>query len=298
MRNALVRPLLLVSVVASIACAAPAVTLESLLDEMVDRDALARVPAPAYTCRQASSYDRDTVAKDRPGWFANWDRSQFVRIEEKRIDEKEVRKEHVLLDADGPGAIVRFWGTWHGPKGGPFTNGTLRVYIDGSAKPAIQGPTAETISGGAIVGPPLGYSVSPESPYAQRGHDLYLPIPYARHCKITYETEALVDQGGKKGEALYYQINYRTYEKGTAVTSFSMEEVARLRSKIDGIGERLMASGPGGGISSESAGLEGKIAPGTARSASLSGPGAIRELTLRIAAADLAQALRSTVLEI
>ena len=62
--------------------AEPAVSLESLLSEMIDRERIATVPAPHYVCRQFSSYDRDTVGKDQPGWFANWDRSQFVRVEE------------------------------------------------------------------------------------------------------------------------------------------------------------------------------------------------------------------------
>lgn len=147
-----------------LAAAAPVgaepVSLKTLLEEMVDRDHLARFPAPAYTCRQASSYDRDTVAPDQPGWFANWDRSQFVRQEEN-----DGRKEWVLLDADGPGAVVRFWGTWHGPRGGPFSNGTMRVYLDGRPEPAIQGPIADLISGQALVAPPLSESVSPETPY-------------------------------------------------------------------------------------------------------------------------------------
>jgi hypothetical protein len=34
------------------------ITLETLLKEMVDRDAAARWPDPPYKCMQASSYDR------------------------------------------------------------------------------------------------------------------------------------------------------------------------------------------------------------------------------------------------
>ena len=101
------------------------VSLGSLLDEMVDRDNLARFPQPAYTCSQASSYDRGTVAPDKPGWFANMDRSYFVRTEEK-----DGRKEYVLMDVEGPGAVVRIWATWHGPGGKDFSDGTLRFYLD------------------------------------------------------------------------------------------------------------------------------------------------------------------------
>ena len=214
------------------------VSLESLLKEMVDRDQLARFPDPAYVCRQFSSYDRRTVAPDQPGWFANWDRSQFVRQEENQG-----RKEWVLMDAEGPGAVVRFWGTWHGPRGGPFSNGTMRVYLDGQPEPAIQGPIADLISGQALVAPPFSESVSPESPYERRGHNLYLPIPYAKHCKITYESDKLTDIGGIKGEALYYQINYRTYEPGTEVVTFSREQLNGLKPVLTSVGERLVESG-------------------------------------------------------
>ena len=62
---------------------AQTVSFASLFDEMINRDNLARFPSPDYTCSQASSYDRGTVAPDKPGWFANMDRSHFVRTEEQ-----------------------------------------------------------------------------------------------------------------------------------------------------------------------------------------------------------------------
>jgi hypothetical protein len=49
----------------------PTVTLESLLEEMVDRDAVARVPEPFYTCKQASSWDRSQTVVGGENWFAN-----------------------------------------------------------------------------------------------------------------------------------------------------------------------------------------------------------------------------------
>ncbi|MBN1444128.1 MAG: DUF2961 domain-containing protein, partial [Planctomycetes bacterium] len=272
---------------------AETVTLETLLEEMTDRARLARFPSPSYTCRQFSSYDRDTTERDGPGWYANWDRSQFVRTEKNQG-----RTEHVLLDAEGPGAVVRFWGTWHGPGGGPFSNGTLRFYLDGSAMPAVEGPAADIISGGRIVGPPLSGSVSPATDYARRGHNLYLPIPYAKHCKITYETDVLIDRGGKQGEALYYQINYRTYPEGTSVQSFSLDQIERLKGRIARVQSRLMESGIGSGRARRAVTFDAAIPPGESSSAEIAGPGAIRRLAVNLQAADREQALRSTVLEI
>jgi hypothetical protein len=161
-----------------------AVDLASLLDEMIDRDAQARVPAPSFTCRQSSSYDRDTVAPDKDGWFANWDRSQFMRVEER-----EGRKEYFMHEADGPGAIVRIWATWHGPGGGPFSNGTLRVYIDNASAPAIEGPVADVISGGAIGN--LGWSCSRQLRWIDGvpGDKLAFTFPVAQAGRYRIEAE-------------------------------------------------------------------------------------------------------------
>ena len=139
---------------------------------MVDRDTIARLHKPVYTCKQFSSYDRNSTEPGSPTWWANWDRSYFVRIEENNG-----RKEHVMMDAKGPGAVVRIWATWHGPGGGQFSNGTLRFYFDGNPKPAIEGPTEDLISKGLLVAEPLSEGVSPQTAYKHRGHNLYLPIP-------------------------------------------------------------------------------------------------------------------------
>jgi len=273
---------------------AQTVSLETLLDEMVSRDGLARLPAPAYTCRQASSYDRDSVKRDGPGWYANWDRSQFVRIEKKAG-----RTEYVLMDEDGPGAVVRFWATWHGPRGKKFTNGTLRFYLDGNETAAIEGPIASIIDGGGLVGAPLSQGVSPETHYDHRGHNLYLPVPYAKHCKITYETAAPGDRGAKTGEALYYQINYRTYVAGTKVESFSKVRLAAQRPRLAKVQARLTRSGASArNAPGTEAGFNGMLPSGSARSIDIAGPAAVDQLRVRLDAADKAQALRSTILEI
>ena len=269
------------------------ITFESLLDEMVDRDCIARLPSPAYTCKQFSSYDRNSTEPGSPTWWANMDRSYFVRIEDNNG-----RKEHVLMDADGPGAIVRFWATWHGPGGGEFSNGTLRVYIDNNAEPVIEGPMADLISGGKLVGEPLSRGVSPETDPRRQGHNLYLPIPYAKHCKVTYETRTFIDKGGRKGEALYYQINYRTYEPGAKVQSFSKNSIKQARSILARV-QRLLKQNERTGLGrAETKNLKGNIAPAQERSVTIEGQNAIRSLQFQLQADDLSQALRSTIIKI
>jgi len=149
------------------------ITIESLLRQMLQRDALASFPDPPCTCRQASSYDRRSVAPDKPGWFANDDWSQFIGSEQRNG-----RTEWIMMDAEGPGAIVRFWMGTPFPERGP--KGTLRVYLDGSDRPAIEEEADSLLSGRSFVPEPLYEELC-------YGRNLYLPIPYARRCKVTYD---------------------------------------------------------------------------------------------------------------
>ena len=271
---------------------AQAVGLVSLLEEMTDRDRLAQFPEPGYTCRQFSSYDRDSDTPGSPTWWANDDRSYFLRVEEAAG-----RKAYVMMDAEGPGAVVRFWATWHGASGKPFSNGILRFYLDGADTPAIEGPIQGVLDGGLLAGAPLSEGVSPQTEYGQRGHNLYLPIPYAKHCKITYETDAPIDEGARRGEALYYQINYRTYDKGTAVESFSMERLKAAGETLDKTQKALAGEQLPNYASLTELSNAASLAAGDSLSLDAQGPGAVVSLSLRLSADDLAQALRSTIVE-
>lgn len=273
-------------------CGRDSVTLESLLDEMVDREQLARLPEIPYTLKQFSSYDRGAVAPGRPGWFANSDRTMFIREEMNQG-----RKEYVMADTEGPGAIVRVWMTFAGENSG---NGILRFYFDGDTIPEIEGTAFDVISGGQLVGEPLGSSVSDLSPYENRGHNLYLPLPYQKHCKITYESNNITNYGnkGNTGESVYYNINYRTYPEGTAVSSFSLERLKVASSKVEQVREILLKRETGLEKLNLSVNeIGGTIKPGKEWTAGFEGPSAIRYIRLQLDAENLEQALRSTVLK-
>jgi len=249
------------------------VTLESLLKEMVDRSAIAQFPDPAYTCKQASSYDRNSVAPDKPGWFANGDASQFVR-DEMNGD----RKEWVLIDADGPGAIVRWWIT------APHYKVTFRVYLDGEEKPAIEANIGDLVGGKFLTGAPLSEETA-------RGRNLYLPIPYAKHVKVTVD-----DMPTQQN--LYYQINYRTYEKGTNVETFSMDKLKKQEQLIDQVQKELLASSEFKFTNSESATWKIPAGKTIRLFSSSNSPQCVMETTLKVSADDVTQALRSTLIRI
>lgn len=268
------------------------VTIGSLLQEMIDRNSLPQYPNPGYSCKQFSSYDRATTAPGHKSWFANWDRSMFIRT-----DSLNGRKEYVMMDTEGPGAIVRFWMTFAGPDSG---KGILRIYFDNSSKPAIEGSAFDVISGGLLAGAPLSTSVSDLTDYGMRGHNLYLPLPYHKHCKITYESKNIKEPGAKTGgEAVYYNINYRTYEPGTQVTTFSAKELNKHQALLAKVQKLLQQRTVVMPEKTQTTGLTGEIQPGRSISEELETENAaIRKLKFRILAANQEQALRSTILTI
>jgi len=267
------------------------ISLESLISEMTVRESIPQFPEPYFTCKQFSSYDRNSIGPDKEGWFANHDCTWFVREEMNNG-----RKEYVMLDADGPGAIVRFWMTFAGE--GAY-DGILRIYIDGATDPVIEGNAMDIISGGGLVGEPLSSSVSPESDNDRRGHNLYFPIPYSINCKITFENEAVVIDDKTRKPSIYYNINYRTYEKGTQVESFSVETFNSIQDILLSVQQKLQERDRGlESLSLDKSVFDSELEPGEQSKVQINGKKAIRKMSFNINAEDNAQALRSTVLEI
>lgn len=254
------------TVLAASLAAAQAVTLDRLLEEMNDRASLARLADPAYICGQFSSYDRSAEGPGEDTWFANADSGHFLRVENRSG-----RDEYVMMDAAGPGAVVRIWSA--NPKG------TLRVYVDDQPLPVIEGSMSTLLDAGGLAPAPLAGVRS-------RGYNLYLPIPYARHCVITS------DEPG-----FYYHINYRTYEQGTVVRSFeSQTPVTSARAILDAARRLADSSWVEEPLSTVRAMLE----PGGIFEHALPAHmGAMDRLSLQIGEPqDWERALRSLVLEI
>ena len=262
------------------------ITFGSLLEEMTDKTAITRFPDPEYSLKQFSSYDRKSVSPDSAGWWANSDWTQFIR-EEKN----DGRREFVMFDADGPGAVVRFWMTFSGEGA---SDGTLRIYIDDNKAPVIEGNVLKVID--SLAPEPLAASVSPQTDPAQRGHNLYLPIPYSKHCKITYECDAVRFEDNQWKPSIYYNINYRTYTPDVRVKSFAKNDLIRSKPLMEKVSDLLLQP--------EFTGVEvfnssKTLAPSDSISVNLTDKGkAISGISIKIDAQDLPQALRSTVLKI
>jgi D-arabinan exo alpha-(1,3)/(1,5)-arabinofuranosidase (non-reducing end) len=258
------------------------ITLQSLLRELIDYDQVARWPEPAYTCKQASSYDRASKTPDDPKtWFANGDQNQFIR--EEKVGG---HVEKVMMDATGPGAIVRFWITC-----GDEKEGKIRIYFDGADTPTVIVPSFDFTNNDAIpAGKPLLTSHPGASPKGRGGNTLFLPIPYAKHCKVTWE-----EGETKRAFSRYYQINYRTYPAATKVETYSPAVMDAAKGLVESVNRTLTdpaALANGAGEQSFRMGVKGT---GDLTFELPLGPSAVRELEFDLSTTD-AQTLRSRVL--
>lgn len=263
------------------------VSLVSLLNEMVARESVAQCPVPTYVLKQASSHDqRKNDPSNAETWHSNTDYGQFLHTEMN-----EGRREWVIMEDAGPGAITRFWI----PLLGDNDHQIIRFYLDGSPTPAITAKINDLLSGTAFVHPPLAFvgwnetdllnQLKPEFK-ARRGvsGDLYLPIPFAKSCKITLDSSPF-----------YYVINYRQYAAGTPVQTFSLAGFTAARATLGRVSATLLATpnqpvvGPG---------KQATLAPGQTVELELpKGSAAVRGLQVRIDPRDAPQVLRSIILQ-
>ena len=282
------------------------ITLSALLNEMVDRKEMSYFPNPSFTCKQASSYDRRSVApSDRENWFANKDYSQYIRT-----DMTSGRREYVLFEDKGAGAITRFWLTG-------ATDHIMRIYIDGAEEPVFEG-LSRTLIGGKIyppsfmkenghpesynqplAPPPLSFRVNPGFKTA---FNLYLPLPYAKSCKVTIEQKEEVNPDKPGRTAVFYAINYRCYQEGVKVQSISPDILAQNAALINRVSNQLLGALDNDATNCTDYGkeLSGTYEPASKQILEIEGDGnAIYKLAIQVDATDdvTPNFLRSTVIE-
>lgn len=199
--------LLLLVLVVNLATPAPAaetLSYADLVGRMTDLKLPAVLPAPGETCKQWSSWDRNSQYDAETGkyvkWDANGDGGHFIREEDGR---------YVMAEMDGPGCI---WRTWSARA----LDGHVKIHLDGNETPVVDLPFKNYFSGDTAPFnfPDVSYDLVENG---CRGQNLYLPIPYQKSCKIVAE----------KGWGAYYQFVYTTFPEGTQVPTFSADLVAK-----------------------------------------------------------------------
>lgn len=271
------------------------VTTGSLLEEMANLDRLARWPVPAYQTVQFSSYDRRSTTPEHPGWFSNADGfggepiPGFMKVLREPKDDKPGL--YLVADVTGPGAIVRGWSAGMA--------GVLRVCLDPtSAEPGAiagtliwEGPAYDFLARrSAHYFKMAGLDLDAGDAFIQQDAD-YLPVPFARGLKVTWE--------GKLDELHFYHLQVRQYPAGTRVRTFDdkkdlKESEVLARAAITGL------TRPSNPLPGETVDLEATVEPGRnwVWSREGKGPGAVRQLALRVQAQPPESGLRGCLLRI
>ncbi|MEL0651080.1 glycoside hydrolase family 172 protein [Algibacter sp. TI.3.09] len=240
------------------------VSIESLLKDMVDRDVVARFPSTNFRLKQESSYNRaSTIPQDSVGWFNNHDFNSkdddhnFIRTEEKNG-----QKEWVLMDHVGPGAIVRTWMPFLSANK-PNTDIEIKIYLDGSKEPALQGNMLGLLDGTGLIPFPLAHQ-------SLRSAVSFFPIPYAKSCKITTTQRPF-----------FYQFTYREYDDYTPIKTFTKEDFDNAMPLTKEVGELLLA--PKNTMKGEDVSFSAKLKSKKEKSIKLpEGHAAVRELSIKL----------------
>ena len=257
------------------------VSMQSLLREMVDRKQLVEYPESIpYKAMQASSYNRASVSPDQPGWFADSDGVFCIRTEKNREGETE----WVLMEDKGPGVITKIWAVCFYYGLDDTTGANLKIYLDGEEEPTINCNFFEFVKGESFVKPPFAMET-------RRAGNSYLPIPYAKSCKVTMDKKVF-----------YNIISYRSYPQGTSVRTFSMDEYNQSQILIDSVGH-VLERGVYGDLAStkntEAYSFHKTLRPQEKETLLIrKKQKAIEQLVFQLDAEDFDQALRSTVLKI
>jgi hypothetical protein len=244
------------------------VTLARALREMVDLRHLTKLPSPAYASHMVTSFDRRSAnaLPGDPDWYANSD--WLVLTQDQPA---------TLLDVDGPGLLTRIWSA--------TPAGVLRVYLDGETTPSIEAPMKDLLSG------KVAPFTAPFAFVAAGGHNLYFPIPYATHCRITVTGES---------PKLYFHISYRSYAAGADVETYDDAALEAARCDYEQTARLLEAVTPIASIANASqvAVLDPHVSANASVALTASGTGSAIE-SLRIVPQSFApEALRSTRLQI
>ena len=264
------------------------ISMQSLLKEMIDRDAVAKFPQNNFRLKQESSYNRASkTPKDSVGWFTNHDYNskpqednEFIDSQEGnfiRIEEHDGKKEWVIMDDKGPGALVRTWMPFLNPKD-PSTTSIIKIYLDGASEAVLEGNTLGLLNGTGLIPFPLAHK-------SLRSAVSFFPIPYAKSCKITVSELPF-----------FFQMTYREYDEGTPIKTFSIDDFKKEDALVKKVCKTLLS--PKNSTKGKVLALKETLAKNEEKSVALpEGTSAVRSLSLKLGNYTDSLTTRSVVLK-
>ena len=234
--------------------AAERLTYADFAARLLSLERLAEPVAPGERTGASTSHDRrssfDAATGAYRGWSANDDGSGSIRREGEG---------RVMVDLQGPGVLWRVWSAK--PEAGH-----IRVYLDGSASPAVDKPFRDFFGDLEREYPGLAMTLS-------RGRNAFVPIPFAKACKVVL----------LEGWGAYFHCTHTQFPAGTEVETFPgfTPEVTAALARASEAWSRRGASpyAAGAGTSMRVETLD--LPAGGTREMAVPGAGAVRVLRVK-----------------
>jgi hypothetical protein len=263
----------------------PEITMAGLLDEMTDLNRLTRISDQPCRVVQFSSYDRRSKNQADTTWFCNDDGFGGEPIPgfEKVLVQPDSggTGEYLICDIKGPGAVQRLWTA--------AISGKIRFYLDDTEKPVYEGDARDFFWNPLEKLAGLNDSLLYSRTFRQFDAT-YLPIPFAKQCRIEWI--------GNIAEPHFYHVGVRIYDPDTRVETFSADRFGGYALKLAET-NRILADPEclNPADHSESQIVEAILEPTADKDLyRLEGPGAIGFFQIKIEAGNLEAALRKTLL--
>ena len=263
------------------------ITLDSLLEEMVDLNRLTVLPGASYKAFQYSSYDRRSTSTADSLWFSNEDGfgGEPVPGFEKVLKEPDSKGigEYLICDIKGPGVIQRLWSAGITGKVRLFLDESDSAVYEGDALPLFHN-TIEALTG-------KGSEIDNTGTIRQFDAS-YFPIPFSKACRLEWT--------GNIRELHFYHVGIRIYTNHANVVSFRKDDLLQIKDKLDEVTQILKTPdkyhNPSNNKIIE---VETILQPGEgADLLNMEGEKAIDYLSLRVKAGDIENALRKCVMTI
>jgi len=235
------------------------------LSQLVDLDRLPYLES-GTKCAQASSYCRlsryDAKTNTYIDWEANDDWGYYISVDE-------ATGEALMADLKGPGCIRRIWSA--------NPHGKIRFYLDGDTEPTYEFEFMKLFSGGIepFRRPVVWCRKGDEEETPITASDSYLPIPFARSCRVTMD----------KKYRMFYHIGYQTFSPSTQVESFRLPLTESESKLLDRVCKTLSNCGvdPQPKANAESRSSEEVVIAGSNQELfRLTGPATITEFSAKI----------------
>jgi hypothetical protein len=204
-------------------------TYPDLVDRLTDLRHLATTAPVGEKTELASSYDRHSVYDAEHDKYIGWDANSDGDCGGEALQAHDSEGRLVMADLKGPGCIWRIWTATVGP-------GHVKIYLDGSATPAVDLPWSAYFDGKhePFTRPNIVYHTGPvDTDQESGGWNNYTPIPFAKSCRIVAD----------KGWGSYYHFNYTRFAPGTVVPTFALPLSTADGAALDAADAKLGACG-------------------------------------------------------